>query len=134
MVCAEILTTTITNDKANPSKFKHMHGILHSYSFVGAMIVVFNDDEFLKLGLQMAGHCERTINRSKAATNLSRFTAKYCAGPDACADTFLDIQTTMIEEAQVDNPNQRHLLIALNWLKEYPVEENLAGTAKSTKS
>ena len=119
------------------SRFKQQYQQqLYQYRFKSSnktMILSFTEMEFLLIGLGLAGHSERTINRSKYSTNLSRFEAKYYASPSTCCEIFIDLQLTDIEEAKVTKPKPKHLLLALNYLKEYPLERNLAGTFGCTE-
>ena len=86
------------------------------------MVAVFNEMDFLSLGLSLAGHSEKTTARTKHETNVARFGAKYYASPATCRDIFMDLQLTDIES---------HLLLALNWLKEYPVGHNFMSSVMS---
>ena len=43
----------------------------------------------------------------------------------------MDLQLTDIEEAWVEKPKSSHLLLALNWLKEYPVGHNFMSSVMS---
>ena len=88
------------------------------------VLLAFSEEDFLNLGLKLAGNCDRTIERTCYKTKLARFEAKYYACPATCCAILWDLQTTDVADAQVDNPNPRHLLIALNFLKEYPTERN----------
>ena len=41
---------------------------------------------------------------------------------------FYDLQVTEIQEAKITKGDPKHLLMALNYLKEYPLEKNFGGT------
>ena len=96
-------------------------------------MILFEAETILHLGLLYAGHSKRTISKTCAKTNLHRFEAKYYASPETCESILYDIQVTNVEEARVSKPKLKHFLIALNYLKEYPVEHNLAGMFKFTE-
>ena len=91
------------------------------------MVIWFEEHDILYLGLTLAGHAERSIDRTRLKKNLERFEAKYYASPETCCEILFDLQVTAIDDARVEKPNPRHLLIALNYLKEYPTDNNLAG-------
>jgi hypothetical protein len=94
-------------------------------------IIEFSAADFLRLGLELAGFSEHRQHRTTYVTNLRRFRAHFYASPASCAGTFSDLQTNNIAEACIDGkPSPIYLLMALNWLKQYSVEEELAGRFK----
>ena len=92
------------------------------------MLLYYKENDFLKLGLTIAGYTPRSIARTLTAANRQRFEAKFYACPETCRDIFWDLQVTDLDDAGVDKPNPTHLLMTLNYLKEYPIQKNFAGT------
>jgi hypothetical protein len=55
----------------------------------------------------------------------------FYGSPESCADIFSELQTTNIAEARMySRPNPIYLLMALNWLKQYKVKEEMVGWFK----
>jgi hypothetical protein len=87
---------------------------------------LFTSEEFLHLGLKILGFDPR---ESKIA-NLRRYKASFAASPETLESIFRDLQSTNIDDARVEKPNPRHLLMAINWLTNYESQEVIAGTFK----
>jgi hypothetical protein len=83
--------------------------------------------EFFQYGLSLAGFDERKQERSCAVTNLRRFHGHYGVSPETCAAVFEDLQTTETPAAWINKPNTSYMMMALNWIKTYKTEEQLAG-------
>jgi hypothetical protein len=94
------------------------------------MVLHLSADDFLQLGLQLAGFDQQRQQRTCAATNLRRFKSNYEASPKTSADIFMDLQTTHIDAARVNKPNPEYLMMAIHWLATYKTEEQIAGTFK----
>jgi hypothetical protein len=88
----------------------------------------FSAADFLDLGLGF-GRCwtNEQLARTCEKTKRTRFKRRFGAEPESCEAIFRDLQETDIEDARVDSPKPHELLCALNYLKEYPLESNLAG-------
>ena len=97
------------------------------------MPAVFEEEDILHLGLMCAGHPKQSITRCCQKTNIRRFEARYYACPQTVCAILHDLSVTDIAAAHVAKPNPKHLFMALNWLKEYPIEENHAATFKCTE-
>jgi hypothetical protein len=85
----------------------------------------------LKFGLLLF-YTEKRINRTKQkATNIGRFQKKIGIHPITASTIYKDLQKTDIDEARIDNPNDKTLtffLAALFMLKKYPKEDDLEST------
>ena len=84
------------------------------------VLLTFKPDDFLLMGLTLAGFQQTTIEKSCYATNLARFTSRYYLEPTTVALLFGELQTTEIPEAKLDKADPKYLLLALNYLKDYP--------------
>lgn len=78
------------------------------------------------LGLQLCGYSDQTIGRNCDATNLNRFKDNYYITPTTCSIVFEDIQSNQ-NEARIDKPKPKYLLLALYYLKKYPTKHQMAG-------
>jgi hypothetical protein len=98
-----------------------------------AMVLLLSAADILGLGLHFAGFEVHRYQRTCLATNLQRFRGHFGVSPEALSAIFTDLQTTNIVEAHIDNPNPSHFLTAINWLRAYKIEEQLAGGSKMTE-
>ena len=89
--------------------------------------------DILELGLHFAGFEQHRCQRTCMTTNLRRFRGHFGVGPEAFSAIFADLQTTNIVEARIDKPNPSHFFMAMNWLRAYKIEEQLAGGSKVTE-
>jgi hypothetical protein len=94
------------------------------------MVLQLSADDFLQLGLQLAGFDPGTTQRTCANTNRRRFNSNFEACPKTCVDIFLHLQTTHIDEARVNKPNPVYMMMAIHWLSTYKTEEQIAGNFK----
>jgi hypothetical protein len=85
---------------------------------------VLTADEFMKIGLKLVGYKRRRIRRAKKSTNVERFVEHFGSIPCVCASIWEDLQTTIVEEAQVEEKdlNVEYFLMAMHHLKRYPTE------------
>jgi hypothetical protein len=83
--------------------------------------------DILQLGLHAVGFSVQRQHKTRLVTNIMRFRASFGPSPETCSDIFTDLQTTQIVEARIDTPDLIHLLMAMNWLKTYKTEAELAG-------
>mmetsp|Transcript_20787 Transcript_20787/g.31303 ORF Transcript_20787/g.31303 Transcript_20787/m.31303 type:complete len:121 (+) Transcript_20787:37-399(+) len=97
------------------------------------MNLTFNRQEFLHLGLIIAGFTETTIERINEKTNLERFRGRFYANPETCQDILNGLQRPDIEDSYTKKPNPKYVLLALNYMKEYPKQGTLAGTFHITE-
>jgi hypothetical protein len=86
----------------------------------------FTHNEFLFLGLKLSGFSIHTIGCTGDGTNRERFKDHFYASPRTVAQILTDIQDPDLDDAQISNPNPRHLLSALYYLKKYPTKHELA--------
>ena len=91
------------------------------------MAIKLSIEEWLHLGLELAGHEAFRIQRTCLDTNLKRFKSHFFANPSAVAAIFNDIQAT------TPNAKPSDLLNALRYLKEYPKKAGVAAFNKSTE-
>jgi hypothetical protein len=87
------------------------------------MVRHLSADEFLVLGLQRAGF----PNRCCAKTENRRFREFYGANQASISVIFVDLQTTLIEEAHINKPNPVYLLMTMHWFAKYPTGGLSAG-------
>ena len=80
------------------------------------MNLTFSRQEFLHLGLILAGFTERTIERTNEKTNLERFRGRFYANPETCHGIFNDLQRPDIEDSYTRKPNPKCVLLALNYV------------------
>jgi hypothetical protein len=57
---------------------------------------VLTADEFLKIGLQLAGYKKRRIRRAKKRSHVERFLGHYASIHCICAMIWEDLQTTEV--------------------------------------
>jgi hypothetical protein len=100
---------------------------------LAVMVLFLSAADFLELGLHFAGFEQHRNQRTCMPTNLRRFRAHFGVSPEALSAIFTDLQTTTIVAARIDKPDPDHFLMALNWLRSYKVEEQLAGSCKVTE-
>ena len=90
--------------------------------------ISISENECIELGLDAIGFDGR--RQRNATTNNTRFRASYGAGPKSCVEILNDLQTTGHVEARINEPNLIDFLMAMNWLKTYKTESELAGLFK----
>ena len=89
------------------------------------MVVHVTAQQFLTIGLEdVVGFDHR---RTDQARILRRWHAHFGASPETCARIFVDLQTTAIHDARVDEPDVIDFLVAFFWLKDNATEERIAG-------
>jgi hypothetical protein len=95
------------------------------------VLIKFSATDFLHLGLELAGFSDHRQHTTTYKTKLRCFRVHFYASPESCIGFFLELQMTDIAEARIDSkPNPIYLLMALNWLKQYKVKEEMAGRFK----
>ena len=90
-------------------------------------MIKLTEDEWLLLGLELAGHEAFRVHRTCQKTNQERFTSHYFANVKTVVALFDEIQST------TKNAKPSHLLLALYYLKEYPTKAGAAAFNKSTE-
>lgn len=89
--------------------------------------VLFRSEDFLTLGLTIAGFTRGRVERTSETKNLNRFRDFYYADPATCENLFQALGTTDILAARIEKPKPCYLLLALNYLKQYKTKFSLAG-------
>jgi hypothetical protein len=97
------------------------------------MVLFLSAANILELGLHFVGFEQHRCQRTCMTTNLRRFRAHFGVSPEAILAIFTDLQTTTIVEARINKPDPSHFFMAMNWLRAYKVEEQLAGSSKMTE-
>jgi hypothetical protein len=93
----------------------------------------FTRNEFIFLGLKLADISIHTFGRTCDDTSHERFKDHFYASPKTIAQILTDIQDPDLGDARISNPNPRHLLLALYYLKKYPAKHYLAAFHDSTE-
>jgi hypothetical protein len=88
------------------------------------MAITIPSNEILRLGLEVASGYN--VNQKCETTKLLKFRAKYGASPNTCEEIFRDIQNDDLHQHRISKPNIIYFLMAMDWLKSYDTEENLA--------
>jgi DDE superfamily endonuclease len=86
------------------------------------MTLDVTEQDMLIVGLRFIGYDATKTNNARAVTNLDRFQSAYGASPLVCTLVFHDVQVQEIGEATIHKPNLKNFLMAMHWLKRYPVE------------
>jgi hypothetical protein len=94
------------------------------------MVLQPSADNFLQLGLQLAGFNQGCRQSTCADTNRHRFTSNFEVSPKTCMEIFLHFQTTHIDAAHVNKPKPVYMMMAIHWLSTYKTEEQIAGNFK----
>jgi hypothetical protein len=92
-----------------------------------AKLVRLSTEEIQALGLTLAGFPETRQARTRQATSLDRFRSNYGLSPASFANILVDLQTTNHDDARINKPDPRLLLMMGNWLKTYATESHMAG-------
>ena len=97
------------------------------FSLPQPKLVIFTSDEMFERGLEVCGHGGRY--RSGNKQQLRRFMASYGSDPIVLAQIWEDLQTTHVDEARMKLTPEHldHFLMSHYFVKQYPVEEVLAG-------
>lgn len=86
------------------------------------MIVHFTANQFMGLGLELAGYKRWRSYKEKA--NIERFKAHFGAHPRSCEQMWIKLQTTTNDECRIDSSDHpKYLLLAFHFLWEYPTEK-----------
>jgi hypothetical protein len=101
-----------------------------SHNWQPTMVLHLSADDFLQLGLQLAGFDQQCNLCTCAATNLCWFKSNFEVSPKTCAEVFKDFQTTHIDAARLNKPNPAYLMMAMHWLATYKTKEQIADTFK----
>ena len=91
------------------------------------VLLNFTEEEFLHLGLKLAGWTQNRLDRNSDSNKIMHFKNKYYASPTTCSDIFLDIQTeTMVGESKITKANPTYFLLSLYYLKKGPNKLDMA--------
>jgi len=111
-----------------PTTFAHK---LRSFAST-IMVVLLADNLVMARGLELAGFDAQRRNKSCQLSNIKRFATWYGSRPNVVAKMWEALQTTPVAAARIDH--RRHdlddFLMALHFLKAYPVERVLSGIFK----
>jgi DDE superfamily endonuclease len=94
------------------------------------MMLILTDDEVLAKGLLLVGFCAVRQARVDEETNEARFTDHFGSTPQVYAQLWEDLQTTDVDEARIDAPNEadfNYFMSAIHFLTKYPSESERAG-------
>ena len=97
------------------------------------MVLLFPEEHYASLGLQLAGYSQNTIERTCKATNENRLKDFCYAGTKTISNLFRDIQDHCLGEFRIVKPDPLHLICALNFLKKYPTAHALAARFDGTE-
>jgi hypothetical protein len=91
--------------------------------------IIVTPDRFLDYGLGRVGFSERQLQVARV-TKLERFRSYFGINPNVCAEIFVGLQTTAVNDARIESReiSMKFLLLALYFLKCYPTEALLTGT------
>jgi hypothetical protein len=96
---------------------------------------IITPQEFLTIGLATFFE-DKTINRTKQATNVSRFVSYFGSSPSVCATIWEDLQRdSTVDEARVeqDKRKPKYFLMAMHFLKVYDTELRNEGPWKISR-
>jgi hypothetical protein len=99
--------------------------------------MIVSDPAFVfKYGLELAGHNWPHQSLDKATKrDINRFRQAYGLGPNAILIVYQDVQSAdILGELSIDGANITDMLMALSWLKTYPMEHNHAGKWKLSEN
>ena len=77
------------------------------------VLLRFSNQEFLFLGLELAGFTSYTIQRNGKKMNRERFKDSFYASPQTAENIFTDIQDEDLGESRISKPDPMYLLLAL---------------------
>lgn len=88
------------------------------------MVYRITAEQFMALGLELAGY--KRWRKYKVKTNIERFRAHFGALPKSCENIWFDLQMSANPECRIDSDaDPKHLLLAFNFLWEYPTQKKL---------
>jgi hypothetical protein len=87
-----------------------------------------NQHNLLMVGLQSIGFDMTKVGNVRHKKNLDRFRIAYRASPLVYSIIFNKLQTRDIGEATIHKPIVKSFLMALHWLKRYPVKKVMPAT------
>lgn len=91
-------------------------------------VYLYNSDQVLVIGLQVAGYKPRQIKRVSRETNIDRFKDSFGVAPIIYAQIWTDIQTTKMAEARINTEHRSctiyTFLEAIRFLKKYDREKD----------
>lgn len=90
-------------------------------------LIRFTPVEMFELGLESIGFKGRQMCKNTATC---RFRTSFGVDPKTCADIFKDLQVTDYTAARIKKPDPIYFLMALDWLKTYKEENEMAGLWK----
>jgi hypothetical protein len=99
--------------------------------------MILNPAGVFRYGLDLAGHQWPHQSLDKASKlDIERFRQAYGLGPNTILLVFQDIQSRdMLGELAIDRgSSMKDMLMALSWLKTYPMEHNHAGKWKLSEN
>jgi len=115
------------------AKVAHHHGLqaghLPQY-FMMAVLLHITPEQFLLLGLELAGFGPNRLVRMTPKSKLSRFLGFYGTWPEVLTVIFDDLQTTDIDKAAIEGPSSKDFLITFHWLACYNTETVMSALFK----
>jgi DDE superfamily endonuclease len=97
-------------------------------------VVAVNEMQYK--GLRLRGYKKKKIKQAPDATNRQRFQSHYGISPWVCCTLYEDLQRTALVDAKIVNGNNitlKWFLIALNFLRKYPTEDEREATFDVSK-
>jgi hypothetical protein len=91
------------------------------------MVVEAGQDYMLVIGLNCIGFGPERTARHSETTKLNHFESAFGINPNVCSIIFHEIQIRNIGQKQIRKPKVPYFLLALYWLKRYPVEKVSSG-------
>jgi hypothetical protein len=91
------------------------------------MVVEADANDVQRIGLNCIGFPPERTRRHHETTNVKHFESAFGINPQIASIVFQEIQTRDIGNKRVNKPKLCHFLMALYWLKRYPVEKICAG-------
>ena len=95
--------------------------------------MIFPEEHFTALALQLAGFSNKTIARTCKATNNRRLKDFCYAGTKTLSNIFQDIQDQSLCEFCIPRPDPLYLVYSLYFLKKYPTTHELAARCDGTE-
>jgi hypothetical protein len=86
------------------------------------MVVVANADDMLAIGLNCIGFGPERSARHNPTTRLNHYESAFGIDPFTSSVVFYELQVRDIGAKRVSKPKVTYFLLALHWLKRYPVE------------
>jgi hypothetical protein len=91
------------------------------------MVVDATADDMVSVGLNCIGFAHERLENQNQATKDGHFLCAFGVDPIVASIVFRDIQVRNIGNNTIDKPKVPYFLLALHWLKRYPVEQMSSG-------